>query len=124
MKYLKRVLILTLLFSLNLKAQNTPVKRNTQLFSPLNIPNVQTPYRTQAGEPSPKYWQNRADYTIAVSLDDVNHTVSGTVDIHYTNNSPNTLDYLWLQLDQNKFNPNSRGAAILGSRRRTLCWQS
>ena len=41
--------------------------------------------------------------------------MSGTVDIHYTNNSPNTLDYLWLQLDQNKFNPNSRGAAILGA---------
>jgi len=115
MKLLKLTLILTVIFSLNLSAQNKPIKRNTDLFSPLNIPNVQTPYRTQSGEPSSKYWQNQADYKINVSLDEVNHTVSGRVVINYTNNSPDNLDYLWLQLDENKFRPDSRGAAILGA---------
>ncbi|MFK5889543.1 MAG: M1 family metallopeptidase [Flavobacteriaceae bacterium] len=115
MKLLKLTLILTVFFSLNLSAQNNPVKRNTDLFSQLNITNVQTPFRTQSGEPATNYWQNEADYKIAISLDDTNHTVSGTVVITYTNNSPDNLDYLWLQLDENKFKPNSRGAAILGA---------
>ena len=98
MKVLKY--LLSVLFVLSLSAQNTPVKRNTDLFSPLNIPNVQTPYRTQSGEPAANYWQNEADYKIAVSLDTEYHKVSGKVAIAYTNNSPDNLDYLWLQLDQ------------------------
>jgi len=107
--------MLSVLFVVSLSAQSTPVKRSANLFSPLAIPNVQTPYRTQSGEPASTYWQNRADYKIAVSLDAVKHVVSGTVVITYTNNSPDNLDYVWLQLDENKFKPDSRGAAILGA---------
>jgi peptidase M1-like protein len=115
MKFTKLIIAISLLFGITLVAQNTPVKRNTALFTPLNLPNVKTPYRTQSGEPATNYWQNEADYKIAVSLDVENHKVAGVVTIKYTNNSPDNLDYLWLQLDQNKFNPNSRGAAISGA---------
>ena len=112
MKTLKLFVVLFILFGYNINAQTDPIKRNEDLFSPMNIPNVQTPFRTQAGEPSPIYWQNESDYNIATTLDDVNHTISGEVEIDYTNNSPDDLGYVWLQLDQNKFNPKSRGAAI------------
>ncbi len=115
MNLLKFFFVIGVLIAQIVVAQNTPVKRNTDLFSPLNIPNVQTPYRTQAGEPSTDYWQNQSDYIVAVTLDDVNHIVKGQVDITYTNNSPDKLGYVWLQLDENKFNSNSRGAAVLGA---------
>jgi len=115
MKTLRMIFMFGLLLGLNINAQTTPVKRNTDLFSPLSIPNVQTPFRTQAGEPAPNYWQNRADYDINVTLDDKAQTVSGRVKIKYTNNSPDVLSYVWLQLDQNKFKSNSRGTAILGT---------
>ncbi|MGM5470879.1 M1 family metallopeptidase [Flavobacteriaceae bacterium LMO-SS05] len=112
MKLLKVCVAVFLVFGYNVNSQTDPIKRNADLFSPLEIPNVQTPFRTQAGEPSPLYWQNESDYKIEVTLDDVNHIVSGQVDINYTNNSPDDLGYVWLQLDQNKFSSNSRGAAI------------
>ncbi|VAV86141.1 Zn-dependent aminopeptidase [hydrothermal vent metagenome] len=112
MKFFKISVVFCLLLGHNISAQTDLVKRNTDIFSPLSIPNVQTPYRTQSGEPSSKYWQNESDYKIAVTLDDINHIVSGRVEINYTNKSPDKLDYVWLQLDQNKFKPTSRGAAI------------
>src|SRR3982751_157985 len=58
-------------------------------------------YRSASGEPGPKYWQNRADYKLECTLDTGKHSVSGTVMISYTNNSPDNLKFLWLQLDQN-----------------------
>jgi hypothetical protein len=58
-------------------------------------------YRTGAGAPGPRYWQQRADYHIAVELNDDNQTIAGRETITYHNNSPETLTYLWLQLDQN-----------------------
>ena len=81
----------------------------------MGISNVQSPYRTQAGEPSTAYWQNQSDYKIAVALDDINHVVSGQVEIDYTNNSPDKLGYVWLQLDQNINKPNSRSTAIFAA---------
>lgn len=66
-------------------------------------------YRTASGNPGPEYWQNRADYQIEVSLDDTNHMLSGSVEITYTNNSPEDLDFLWLYLEQNRFTKESRG---------------
>jgi hypothetical protein len=67
-------------------------------------PNV---YRNAAGAPGHQYWQQRADYKIKVSLDDDKQQLSAESDITYYNNSPDTLRYLWLQLDQNKFALNS-----------------
>lgn len=64
------------------------------------------------GIPGPDYWQNQADYQISVTLDVKNHSVTGEVQIKYTNNSPFDLNYLWLHLDQNRFNSTSRGALI------------
>lgn len=66
-------------------------------------------YRAANGEPGPAYWQNRSDYTIDATLDDEKHIIHGTEIITYTNHSPNTLAYLWLQLDQNAFKPHSKG---------------
>ncbi|HZY35129.1 MAG TPA: M1 family metallopeptidase [Mucilaginibacter sp.] len=63
------------------------------------------------GAPGAKYWQNHADYKLNVTLDTAAHTVSGTTLITYTNNSPDGLDFLWLQLDQNIYREDSRGEA-------------
>jgi len=115
MKIFRLCIAFSLLIGYNLSAQNNPIKRNVDLFSPLDISNVQSPYRTQTGEPSTTYWQNQSDYKIEVSLDDINHVVSGQVAITYTNNSPDKLGYVWLQLDQNINTSNSRSATIYGA---------
>lgn len=67
-------------------------------------------YRTAGGEPGPAYWQNEADYRIDVTLDPVKHRLAGSVMISYTNNSPEKLPFLWVQLDQNLFKNDSWGA--------------
>ena len=68
-------------------------------------------YRSANGAPGPMYWQNSADYLIHATLSEKDTTISGDVTITYTNNSPDKLDFLWLQLDQNLFNSTSRGVA-------------
>jgi hypothetical protein len=68
--------------------------------------------REGSGRPGPQYWQQRVDYTIAVSLDTATHTIAGRETIRYTNHSPDTLQYLWLQLDQNLFREDSRGTML------------
>jgi hypothetical protein len=70
-----------------------------QLYEELPTPNT---YRTGAGAPGHEYWQQRADYTIAIRLDDTNQRIYGEENVVYTNNSPDILEYLWLQLDQNQ----------------------
>ena len=62
----------------------------------------------------PNYWQQQADYNIAVTLDPATHRIAGTVQITYTNNSPHPLPFLWLQLDQQAFAPDSRNAQLHG----------
>ena len=74
--------------------------------------------RTASGMPGPSYWQQRADYTIAATLDTLSHSIRGTVSIRYTNNSPDTLRFVWLQLDQNLYRPGSKGAALFASESR------
>lgn len=85
-----------------------------QLGTTLPSPNQ---YRTGSGAPGPDYWQQQADYNIAVELDDENQKVTGSETITYTNNSPSTLKYLWLQLDQNVRKNNSVGSQVNGSQR-------
>src|SRR6187401_1772304 len=72
-----------------------------QLGTILPTPNE---YRTASGAPGPKYWQQRADYNIKCELDEKNLRLTGSETITYFNNSPNTLTYLWLQLDENEHN--------------------
>lgn len=69
-----------------------------QLDQALPTPNE---YRTGSGAPGPRYWQQKADYTISVELNDDNQSIVGSETITYHNNSPDVLKYLWLQLDQN-----------------------
>lgn len=71
-----------------------------QLDQALPTPNS---YRTGSGAPGPAYWQQRADYVINVEVDDNTQLLTGSETITYHNNSPETLRYLWLQLDQNIF---------------------
>lgn len=80
------------------------------LFSPIDLP-IASRYRASNGEPAGDYWQNRADYRIEASLDETQNRISGKVTLTYTNNSPQDLYYIWLQLDQNLFNKDSRGQA-------------
>ena len=68
-------------------------------------------YRSANGSPGPQYWQNSASYVIHATLSEKDTSITGDVQILYTNNSPDKLDYLWLQLDQNLFNAASRGTA-------------
>lgn len=78
-------------------------------FAPLPLP-APDDRRTSAGAPGEGYWQQRADYDIDVVLDAGRHTLTGRERITYTNNSPDSLRSLWLQLDQNLFRRDSYGA--------------
>ena len=80
------------------------VSRFSQLGTTLPTPNV---YRTASGAPGHSYWQQRADYQIEATLDESNQKISARQTITYSNNSPDTLPYLWLQLDQNRFRRDS-----------------
>lgn len=82
-----------------------------EAFAPLFYPAYGDDIRTASGVPGAKYWQNAASYKIDVSLDDVAHSISGTVIISYKNNSPEKLPFLWLQLDQNIYSQQSRSVA-------------
>ncbi|WP_299569091.1 M1 family metallopeptidase [uncultured Shewanella sp.] len=64
-------------------------------------------YRNAAGEPGKDYWQQQVDYKIDVALDETKRRIAGSETITYHNNSPYTLKYLWLQLEQNRFSPDS-----------------
>lgn len=68
-------------------------------------------YRSADGTPGPSYWQNAASYLIHAALDTRDTTITGAVTIHYVNNSPDALRYLWLQLDENIFSSDSRAVA-------------
>jgi len=66
-------------------------------------------YRSASGKPGPQYWQNQADYQVNISFDTTSLKLQGNVNINYSNNSPDQLDELWLQLDQNSTLANARG---------------
>ena len=72
-----------------------------------------TETRSASGQPGAKYWQNRADYNLAVTLNDQTNEISGTEILTYTNNSPDKLGFLWMNVDQNLFKKDSRGNAII-----------
>tara|TARA_B100001093_G_scaffold514929_1_gene590102 strand:- start:2701 stop:5007 length:2307 start_codon:yes stop_codon:yes gene_type:complete len=88
-----------LIFSFFASAQeNINTSKFKQLSEILPTPNV---YRTASGAPGHEYYQQKADYVINVQLDEKNHVITGDETITYTNNSPDVLNYLWIQLDQN-----------------------
>ena len=102
-----RLSTLFLAFSIILPAQTTrqsPSDKFRQLEETLPTPNE---YRAASGAPGHRYWQQKVDYNIKVEIDDLNQRCIATEAITYKNNSPDTLTYLWLQLDQNIFEPGS-----------------
>src|SRR5438876_563869 len=88
-----------------------PQAGDTSPFRRLALP-APNLMREGSGRPGPRYWQQRADYTVRTALDTATHTIASTATIRYANNSPDTLGYLWLQLDQNIYRADSRGAAV------------
>src|SRR5882724_1632701 len=92
-------------------AQTNSAYDQHEAFAPLFYPAFGDEVRAADGTPGPRYWQNRADYNIEASLDTTAKTVSGVVTITYTNNSPQDLAFVWLQMDQNIYSLSSRGVA-------------
>jgi len=96
------------LFGLTVNAQDVPqedrpgghenTNKFSQLYNEMSTPNS---YRTASGAPGHEYYQNNADYEMRIELNDDLQTINGYEMITYTNNSPDDLEYLWVQLDQN-----------------------
>ncbi|RIJ50753.1 M1 family peptidase [Maribellus luteus] len=78
--------------------ENTNLNKFRQLKQELATPNA---YRTASGAPGHEYWQQKVDYKISIRLDDKKQRIAGEESITYHNQSPDALNYLWLQLDQN-----------------------
>jgi len=95
---------LVALATLGLSAQNVNTSKFRQLGQELPTPNV---YRTASGAPGHEYYQQQADYNMSIILDDETQRIYGEETITYTNNSPDELRYLWVQLDQNMRAQNS-----------------
>ncbi len=106
--YLTFLVCLNSLVIVSQNIQNNPKSNHGNKFEQLGTilptPNEQ---RTASGAPGNKYWQQRADYNIDVTLDEKNLSVIGTETVTYFNNSPDVLNYLWLQLDENEHDPKS-----------------
>jgi hypothetical protein len=114
MKQFFRVLLISLssfhlVFILNAQnIKNNPTSNHGNKFEQLGtiLPDANN-YRTASGAPGHQYWQQRADYKINVFLDEKDLRIHGEEEITYYNNSPDILNYLWLQLDENQHNPNT-----------------
>ena len=95
-------------------AASEPSYNPRETFAPFDMEQAVNRYRGGNGLPGPDYWQNHADYAIRATLDPAAKTITGSVEIRYANNSPDTLDVLWLQLDQNLYRVASRGGIAAG----------
>jgi len=84
---------------------------DTGIFGPLSLP-PGNELRRPDGSPGPRYWQQRADYSIRATLDTAARRLTGRVTIRYTNNSPDSLTRVWMQLDQNLFRKGSVGSFL------------
>jgi len=98
MKHLFTILLIGLTYTVMSQS------KFAQLDTELPTPNE---YRTAAGAPGHNYYQQKADYKMQIRIDDETQKLSGEETITYTNNSPDKLEYLWLQLDQNIYDVNS-----------------
>lgn len=85
-------------FSFQIQAQEKVTNSFQQLGTALPTPNV---YRNAAGAPGHQYWQQKADYSMDIRVDEKNQRIYGNEEITYHNQSPDALSYLWIQLDQN-----------------------
>ena len=106
LKTFKLLCILSLI-GFNATAQEV-VPNNQSKFSDVNYRRGNV-YRAASGVPGPQYWQNSADYIIEAELDDKNNSIKGRLTMTYTNNSPQSLDFIWMYVEQNRFREDSRG---------------
>jgi len=106
------LLLLSSLVAVAQEAKTKDRERNDkfrQMYDLLATPNM---YRTASGAPGPEYYQQQADYKIDIELDDKNTKLYGTETITYHNNAKESLDYLWIQLDQNEKSRTSKSRLI------------
>lgn len=112
---MKPKILLTLLLSLMIaiasQAQEQTPPTVQEAFLPYET-GKSTLYRNAGGEPGKAYWQNAADYRIAADLYPGEHRIESAITIEYTNNSPQDLKFLWLQLDQDLFENDSWGSKL------------
>jgi hypothetical protein len=101
---MKSTLILLILSFISIAAGTFAQKKFAQIENLIPTPNE---YRNAAGAPGHNYYQQQADYKMELVLEDNTQILRGKETITYTNNSPDQLDYLWLQLDQNLFSKSS-----------------
>ncbi|MCR8668367.1 M1 family metallopeptidase [Aestuariibaculum sp. M13] len=94
------------------KKGHTNTNKFRQLYDEFSTPNM---YRAASGAPGTAYYQQQADYKMDIVLDDKNQKISGYETVTYTNNSPDDLKYLWVQLDQNMRAKDSKSPLIEGS---------
>ena len=83
-------------------------------FAPLTLPDPVNAYRSSNGAPGPEYWQNEADYELHATLDTEHKQLRATEVITYTNNSPDALPSVWVQLEQNIYKKDSRAQILIG----------
>jgi hypothetical protein len=124
---MKNIITLFLLFfvtfsSFSQEVKETPKTRELghedknkfrQMYDLLATPNM---YRTASGAPGPEYYQQQADYKMDIELDDKNTKIYGKETITYTNNAKESLDYLWIQLDQNRAAKTSKSPLVENSK--------
>ncbi len=84
---------------------------DTSIFAPLNLPPGNL-FRSGSGMPGPKYWQQRADYDLHGTLDTAAKALKGDMTLHYTNNSPDSLRFVWFQVEQNAFKSGSLNSYV------------
>ena len=102
------IMNIVLFFLLGLSTSAFAINQGAEKFAQLGAELVTpTESRLASGAPGPQYWQQQADYKIDVTLDDKRQRIMGSETITYHNNSPHTLSYIWLQLDQNRFRPDA-----------------
>lgn len=120
---LKAILYLALLLGITtvwaqenaVNTANNPISKYDyhDSFAPFFYSKNGTSTRSASGQPGAEYWQNRADYQLTAKLDEKNNQVTGTGIITYTNNSPDKMAFVWMNLDQNLFSSDSRGNAVV-----------
>jgi hypothetical protein len=116
LKFILFVLVLLLSISTRAQKKHRPAMVDTlisnynpaDLFSPMFYPERGNQRHAASGEPGTGYWQNRANYHLNAAIDTTTKTLTGSEEIDYVNNSPDALQFLWLQLDQNTYKNTAR----------------